>query len=106
MTRIPIDDDNFDPGAELDDEAIAHPAGPGESNEVIKLRTERDQLFERLARATAEFKNSQKRLETEFDQRMQYANTSLIKSILPVIDNFERALAQDPGKVDPATILK
>src|SRR3954447_843381 len=107
MTRIPIDDDNFDPGAQLDEESAPQPSGPADSNEVIKLRTERDQLFERLARATAEFKNSQKRLESEFDQRVQYANSSLIRSLLPVIDNFERALAQDPAKVaDAATILK
>jgi len=31
---------------------------------------------------------------------------SLIKSLLPVIDNFERALAMDPAKVDAAAILK
>jgi molecular chaperone GrpE len=106
MTRIPIDDDNFDPGAELEGEEAPQPTGPGDSNEMIKLRTERDQLYERLARATADFKNTQRRLESDFDQRMQYANTSLIKSILPVIDNFERALSQDVSKVDAAAILK
>jgi molecular chaperone GrpE len=77
-----------------------------DSNEIIKLRSERDQMHERLLRATAEFKNSQKRLETEFDSRLQYANSSLIKTLLPTIDNFERALAQDPTKVDSATLLK
>jgi molecular chaperone GrpE len=40
------------------------------------------------------------------DQRSQYANASLIKSLLPVIDNFERALAVDVTKADPASILK
>jgi molecular chaperone GrpE len=82
-------------------EAIAAPA-----DEAAQIRLERDQLYERLARATAEFKNSQKRLETDFDQRLQYANTSLIRTLLPVIDNFERALAQDASKVDAAAIRK
>jgi molecular chaperone GrpE len=103
MASIPIDDERVDSdqgqGADQREEVC-------DSNEMIKLRTERDQLFERLARATAEFKNSQKRMESEFDQRMQYANSSLIRSLLPVIDNFERALAQDPAKADTATILK
>jgi len=111
MTRIPIDDNQ-------DTETEQEPISPGpqdlppqtspadDSNEVMKLRSERDQLFERLARATAEYKNSQKRVEAEFDSRIQYANSSLIKSILPVIDNFERALSQDASKVDASTILK
>jgi molecular chaperone GrpE len=40
------------------------------------------------------------------DSRLQYANSSLIKSLLPVIDNFERALAVDLSKADSASILK
>jgi molecular chaperone GrpE len=105
MTRIPIDDDQPNesdaPGAE--DQPVEETV---ESNEMLKLRSERDQLFERLARVTAEYKNSQKRMEAEYDSRIQYANSSLIKAILPTIDNFERALGQDASKVDAATILK
>ena len=74
--------------------------------DVQKLQAERDDLFERYARATAEFKNAQKRMQGEFDQRLQYANSSLIKSLIPVIDNFERAIAQDPAKVDSASLLQ
>ncbi len=101
MSRIPIDDpNNIEPGA--DDDADEG----GASNELLKLQAERDDLYQRLARATADFQNTRKRLETEFDQRMQYANSNLIKSLLPVIDNFERALAVDPNKSDSASILK
>src|SRR6201999_1961392 len=53
-----------------------------------------------------EFKNSQRRMQTEMDQRLQYANSSLIKNLIPVIDNFERALVVDPAKVDARSILK
>lgn len=109
MPKIHPDDDSNQPdnGGDLDEGS--QPGGGADvddSNEMIQLRTERDQLYERLARATADFKNTQRRLETEFDQRVQYANSSLIKSLLPVIDNFERALAQDAGQTDAATILK
>ncbi len=103
MTHSPIEDSN-DSDPRNDSGNTAQQIE--DSNELIKIRSERDQLYERLARATAEFKNAQKRLETEFDQRIQYANTTLIKTLLPVIDNFERALAQDASKVDSATILK
>jgi molecular chaperone GrpE len=105
MTRIPIDDDQPDE-TQTDESTPAPEDEASDTNEILKLRSERDQLFERLARATAEYKNSQKRIEAEFDSRIQYANTSLIKSILPTIDNFERALSQDATKVDAATILK
>jgi molecular chaperone GrpE len=71
-----------------------------------KLKAERDDLYERLARVSAEFQNSRKRLEADMEQRMAYANSGLIKSLLPVIDNFERALAVDPAKSDAAAILK
>jgi molecular chaperone GrpE len=71
-----------------------------------KLRQERDELFDRLARMTADFQNTRRRLDAELDQRMQYANASLITSLLPVIDNFERALAVDPATGEVASILK
>jgi molecular chaperone GrpE len=111
MSRIPIDDDNDvqeeqpqDDGSVLEGEPVELPgAGAGDFD---KLKAERDSLFERLARTTADFQNSRKRLQAEADQRAQYANSALIKSLLPVIDNFERALAQDPSKTDAATLLK
>ena len=115
MTRIPIDDENEqrhdgddahaaqNPG---DDDAAQGGGAVAGGGDAQKLQAERDDLYHRLARATADFKNTQKRIQAEADQRVQYANQSLIKSLLPVIDNFERALAQDATKVDAATILK
>jgi molecular chaperone GrpE len=121
MARIPINDDErnaarADPGDDAAaqapdlDEGPEAPTGtrPGTAGggEAQQLRAERDDLYQRLARATADFKNTQRRLEAELDQRVQYANQSLIKSLLPVIDNFERALSIDPAKTDVATLLK
>ncbi len=116
MTRIPIDEgddaqaDDENNAAQAPDvsenEATPSPASNTAANDAERLKAERDDYFQRLARATADFKNTQKRLQGEADQRVQYANQSLIKSLLPVIDNFERALSQDAGKVDAASILK
>ena len=78
----------------------------GEDLPVEQLQIERDQLYEKLARAQAEFQNSRKRMEGEFEQRMQYANSSLIKSLLPVIDNFERALLVEATSPETTTVLK
>src|SRR5262245_49727041 len=100
--------DNFDTGFEPD-EAEANdpqlPAAPTEE-EFTKLKEERDSLFERFARAQADFQNSRKRLEAEADQRLQYANANLLKNLLPVIDNLERAISVDVEKSDAQSIIK
>jgi len=107
MANIPIndDDDAMDPNTPDPVELGAEDELAG-GGELRKLREERDSLFDRLARATADYRNSQRRLEQDKEQAVQYANSSLIKNLLPVIDNFERALAVDPAKTDAAAILK
>jgi molecular chaperone GrpE len=100
-------DENIDTQPDTDDEDVSASDTSSVADEQYrKLQQERDSLYERLARATADYQNSRKRLETEMDSRLQYANSSLIKSLLPVIDNFERALAVDLSKADSASILK
>jgi molecular chaperone GrpE len=109
MTRIPIEDENARGPVDMDggDADAVEPAGAAAAGEdVQKLRAERDDLFEKYARALADARNTQKRIQAEADQRVQYANQSLIKTLLPVIDNFERALSVDPEKVDAKSILK
>jgi molecular chaperone GrpE len=96
-------DENLDTEA---DEIYPSDANAAADEQFRKLQQERDSLYERLARATADYQNSRKRLEAEMDQRLQYANSSLIKSLLPVIDNFERALSVDLTKGDAGSILK
>lgn len=92
------------------DQQEAAAAGPddaaGVDNEVLKLRAERDDLFQKLARTQADFRNAQRRLEQDKEQAIQYANSGLIKALIPVLDNFDRALAVDPAKADVAAILK
>jgi molecular chaperone GrpE len=83
------------------DAATEAPAG-----ELERLKQERDSLFDRLARTTADFQNARRRLEADKEQSVAYANSALIKSLLPVLDNFERARSVDPAKADVATILK
>jgi molecular chaperone GrpE len=105
MSTDNAEEDHFDEGAEVSATPQAE-VGEPDTPDLKKLRAERDDLYQRLARVTADFQNSRKRLEADMEARMQYANANLIKSLLPVIDNFERALAVDPGKSDAASILK
>ena len=88
-------------------EGTVEPAGTDAPvSDVERLQAERDELFERLARVSAEFRNSQRRLEQEKEQAVAYANSSLLKSLLPIVDNLERALAVDTAKTDVTQLLK
>ncbi len=70
MTRIPIDDDQepqADQTLEGEPNARAGAGGGTDANEFERLKSERDMLFEKLARAQADFQNSRKRLQAEAD---------------------------------------
>jgi molecular chaperone GrpE len=60
--------------------------------ELQKVKAERDSLLDRLARAQAEFENARRRAAKEQQDFRDFAMADAIKSLLPVIDNFERAL--------------
>src|SRR5579864_1540241 len=60
--------------------------------QLQKLKAERDTLLDRLARAQAEFENARRRASKEQQDFRDFASVETIKSLLPVIDSFERAL--------------
>jgi len=60
--------------------------------EVQKLKAERDSLYDRLARAQAEFDNARRRATKEQQDYRDFATADAIKTLLPALDSFERAL--------------
>jgi molecular chaperone GrpE len=64
----------------------------GVEAELQKLKAERDSLLDRLARAQAEFENARRRAAKEQQEYRDFAASDAIKSLLPVLDSFERAL--------------
>ena len=67
-------------------------------SEVEKLRAERDALLDRLARTQAEFDNARKRAAKEQQEYRDYALVDAIKTLIPVLDSFDRALQASPEK--------
>ena len=76
-------------------EVVAIAAEPVSREEFDKLKAERDQLLDRLARLQAEFENARKRGERERVEFREYATGSVVEQFLPVLDNFELALKHD-----------
>ena len=112
--------------AEKKDEVQGHPSPEsmdkqeseqkGSDKEVPLEKLSKEELIDKLkkaeesarkyldlyVRAQAEMDNLKKRLQREKEEFLKFANESLIKELLPVVDNLENALrhAQDENSVD------
>ena len=61
--------------------------------QLQNLQAERHDLLARLQRVSADYLNYQKRVQRDITQARDFANEELIKSLLGVLDDMERALA-------------
>lgn len=69
---------------------------------VEVLRREKDALYDRLLRTTAEFDNYRKRVDRDRRELAESAGADILSDLLPILDNFERALqAPDTGEIEP-----
>lgn len=66
--------------------------GPSVEQEIERLESELDELRDIHLRKLAEFDNFRKRTERERIEVRRLANEELVRELLPVLDNFERAL--------------
>lgn len=73
-----------------DDAAGGAAAAPAQGDEA--LRAENEQLRNRYLRTLADFDNLRKRTEREKTDFFRYALNGILKDLLPVLDNFDRAL--------------
>jgi len=62
------------------------------SAELEKLQAELQEQQQRTLRVQADFDNFRRRTQKEKEDLGKYASSKLITELLPVIDNFERAL--------------
>ncbi len=62
------------------------------ANELEMARRERDEYLDSMLRMKAELENSRKRQERERARTVQLASERLVRELLPVLDNLERAL--------------
>ena len=89
-------DDTNNTTTHPDDAAEADATG-ATATDASELQKQRDDFYERLLRTSAEFDNYRKRIERERQQATESAAASVILDLLPLVDDFERALNTDAG---------
>jgi molecular chaperone GrpE len=89
--------------------ALAPPDPHAESRARIEtLERERNDLKDRMLRLAADFDNFKKRSRKDLSEAQDRGREALLREILPVIDNLERALAhaEEKNGVDPAGFVE
>ena len=99
------DDDKLTPpelpaGHAADDTATLDPQA-----EIDRLRGELTEAQDRYLRSQADLDNYRKRARRELEDERKYALMPLLRDILPVVDNLERALDAAQKNPDPAKIV-
>jgi molecular chaperone GrpE len=84
-------DNEFDP---------AEPEAPQEqqtapADDANALQKERDDLYDRLLRKTAEFDNFRKRVERDRKDMIEWAAADVLSDLIAIADDFDRALAAE-----------
>jgi len=104
-----IANESIESETEVESEVSVDENGPEEENDLAELdpvkilekdlldaKNELTEQKDKFARLQAETDNFRKRLSREKEEFSQYANERLFKELLPIFDNFERAL-EDPS---------
>jgi molecular chaperone GrpE len=61
-----------------------------------QLAVEKADLNDRYLRLQAEFQNARRRAERDRAEFIEYAATEAVRALLPIVDDFERALKSEP----------
>ena len=75
--------------------AVTKAKKPKDNKEIIKLKEANALLNEKIIRLNADMVNMKRRNEEEIAKAYKYDGEELIKKLLPIVDNFERAIMLD-----------
>jgi molecular chaperone GrpE len=94
-----MDNERIDPesAAGASETAGAAAAAEADVPSARELQKQRDDFRDLLLRTTAEFDNYRKRTDRDRQNQAEAAAADLIEELLPVVDDFERALNADAG---------
>jgi molecular chaperone GrpE len=94
-----VNDDTFN--VSFDDGPLADaggsPANGASADELAAAKAKAEENYNKFLYAMADFENYKKRVERQLADISLAGKKSVLKKILPVLDNLERALTYDPG---------
>lgn len=76
------------------------------SGEMRDLQGQKDELFEKLQRLSADYANFQKRVPKQIADTIAYEKEKIIKTLLPTLDNFEHTLQNADSAEDVDAFVK
>lgn len=94
--------------SQAEDEALNTDKGSEENWAALVAQKDEEikQLKEKVLRIAAEMENTRKRLERERADGICYANESLVRAILPVLDNLDRAIEHGENEANAQDLLE
>ena len=89
------------------DEQVAKTSdfGGQPENSTAELRRRLDEAEREVLRSRAELENARKRLQRDAEQQVRYANLPLVRDLLDVIDNLNRAVGAAENESGNSQVL-
>lgn len=84
-----LDEEDVDETTSSQEESSEH------EEKLTELQNEYDKVYDRLLRLQAEYDNFKRRTQKEKESASKYKAQDLAEDLLPVLDNFDRALEQE-----------
>ena len=83
------------------EQAVTDPVDQGDQGSTVadtdELQRQRDDYYDRLLRKTAEFDNYRKRVERDRQSMSETVAADVVRDLLPLVDDLERALKAETG---------
>lgn len=89
----------------IDMSEIAAESANGVESALSVAKEEAAELRDQCLRIAAEFDNYKKRAAREYDEFKKYSNVSMVKALLPSVDNLERALSASESAESSSAIV-
>lgn len=94
QTDVPVEqNEGLEQKGEGNKSAAAETLSPEQTAELKAQAAKGKEHWEQLLRTTADFDNFKKRAARERQEATKYANEGLLQKLIPILDNFDAALA-------------